>query len=310
MKRMKRSVFLKILAIALSGLFVLGVAWFAYYPWKKTSRLVDGHVTFKTYEPSDFGVEAERFSLTTEDGLKLAAWRVDAENPHATVVFASGFHSPSVTTFFGHAKMLQEAGYSSVLVELRARGESEGDMLGVGTTEYLDIRAAAFSIREREADMPVVAFGFSMGGTAAINAVGETPEIDALIAVSAASSWPDMLTDLLHQRGIPKIACVVEKPFVWLTMGIRYGFHNLRINPLDEIGKLNGRPALLMHSRDDRIVPFESFLRLSKAAPEAETYVIEGNRHRVCKDECFLDPAEDADYAEAILSFLDEYFGP
>jgi fermentation-respiration switch protein FrsA (DUF1100 family) len=64
-----------------------------------------------------------------------------------------------------------------------------------------------------------------------------------------------------------------------------------------------------MHSRNDKIVPFESFLRLNQAAPEAETYVIEGNRHRVCQDDCFLDPEEDADYANAILLFLDEHFG-
>lgn len=307
---MKRRVWLKILAIALCALFVLGVAWFAYYPWKKTSTLVDGHVMFKeTYEPSDFGIEAERISLETEDGLTLAAWRVDAENPKAAVIIVSGFHTPSVTAFFGHAKMLRDAGYSSVLVELRGRGESQGDTLGVGTTEYMDIRAAARYIKAESPALPVVAFGFSMGGTAAIDAIGETGEIDAVIAVSAASSWPDMLTDNLYQGGIPKIACVVEKPFVWLTMGIKYGFGNLHINPLDEIKKLDGRPALLMHSTGDKIVPYESFLRLTKAAPEAETYVVEGNRHRVCRDDCFLDPEKDADYSGAILSFLDKHFG-
>lgn len=307
---MRRRDWLKISAAALCALFVLGAAFFAYYAWNKTSEEVDGHVTFKTtYAPSDFGIEAEKISLTTEDGLTLAAWRVDAENPHAVVIFASGFHTPSVTMFFGHAKMLRDAGYSSILVELRGRGESEGDTLGVGTTEYMDIRAAVFYTKELSPALPVVAFGFSMGGAAAINAIGETDEIDAVIAVSAASSWPDMLTDNMRQGGIPEIACLVEKPFVWLTMGIRYGFDKLHINPVDEIKKLNGRPALLMHSRDDRIVPFESFLRLSEAAPTAETYVIEGNRHRVCQDDCFLDPQEDADYANAVLAFLNEHFG-
>ncbi len=307
---MKRRGLLKISAAALCAFFLLGTVFFAYYAWHKTSEEVDGHVTFKTtYTPSDFGIEAEKISLTTEDGLTLAAWRVDAENPRAVVVFASGFHAPSVSMFFGHAKMLRDAGYSSILVELRGRGESEGDTLGVGTTEYMDIRAAVFYAKDLSPALPVVAFGFSMGGTAAINAIGETDEIDAVIAVSAASSWPDMLTDNMRQGGIPEIACLAEKPFVWLAMGLRYGFNKLHINPVDEIKKLNGRPALLMHSRDDRIVPFESFLRLTQAAPEAETYVIEGNRHRVCQDDCFLDPQEDADYAGAILAFLNEHFG-
>ncbi len=308
--RMKKRIVIKILAIVLCALFVLGVAFLAHYGWRKTGEVVDGHVTFKTvYAPSDFGIEAERFTLTTEDGLNLAAWRVDAKDPRAVVIFASGFHAPSVTMFFGHAKMLQAAGYSSVLVELRGRGESEGGTLGVGTTEYLDIRAAVWDTKKIDPALPIVAFGFSMGGTAAIDAIGETPEIDAVISVSAASSWPDMLTDNMAQGGLPKIACIAEKPFVWLTMGIKYGFGNLHINPVDEIKKLNGRPALLMHSLGDRVVPYESFLRLTKAAPTAQTYVVEGNRHRVCEEAYFLDPAQDAGYSGAILSFLDSHFG-
>jgi alpha-beta hydrolase superfamily lysophospholipase len=305
---MKRHIW-RILSTALGALLALGAAGLFYYGYSRTSAFVDGHIEFeKVYEPAEFGIEAERVQLTTEDGLRLAAWRVDAEEPRAAVIFASGFHGPSVTNFFGHAAMLQQAGYSSMLVELRGRGESEGDMLGVGTTEYLDIRAAVFYLKKMDPALPVAVFGFSMGGTAAINAMGETPEIDALIALSAASSWPDMLTDRLRQRGVPGILCAAEKPFVWLTMGIKYGFDQIHINPRDEIRKLDGRPALLMHSRGDQVVPFESFLRLTEAAPQAETYVIDGDRHRICAEGFFHAPMEDAAYAEVILSFLERTF--
>jgi hypothetical protein len=86
---------MKISALTLCALLVLGVAWFAYYPWKKTSELVDGHVAFKdTYQPSDFGIEAKCISLNTEDGLTLVAWRVDAENPRAAVVIPRAFMRP------------------------------------------------------------------------------------------------------------------------------------------------------------------------------------------------------------------------
>jgi alpha-beta hydrolase superfamily lysophospholipase len=270
--------------------------------------LVDLHVNFnKVYSASDYGLAAAPLTLTTGDGLKLAAWRVDAENPRAAVIFVSGIHSPSVTAFFGHAAMLRKEGFSSVLVEMRAHGESEGDLICLGTKEVLDVKAAVRSIQDMDPDLPIVVCGMSMGGGTAVNAIGETPEIDALITLSAFSTWPDVFAYNMELMGIPKLVCEAEKPFVWLYMLVKYGPDGLRLNPLDGIRKLNGRPALLMHSRGDTQVPYASFEMLSAASPEAETYVVDGDYHFICDDN-FLNPEEDKAYSAAVLGFLNEHF--
>lgn len=305
---MKKRKWPKVLLIALSVVVVLCIAGLVYIPFAQTDPSVRQHVDFgKVYEASDYNIAAEQLTLVTEDGLSLAAWRVDADKPRAAVIFLSGIHKPSVTAFFGHAAMLQKEGFSSVLVEMRAHGESEGDLICLGTKEYLDVKAAVRYIESVDPDLPIVAYGLSMGAGTAINAVGEIPEIDALVTLSAFSTWPDVFADNMELMGIPRLVCDMEKPFVWLYMGVRYGFDSLRINPLDEIGKLDGRPALLMHSRGDTQVPFSSFERLTEAAPEVRTYVINGDYHFICDDN-FLTPEADVAYAEEILSFLNEYF--
>ncbi|NLG24685.1 MAG: alpha/beta hydrolase [Clostridiales bacterium] len=307
---MKKRKWAKALGIALGALVALCAAVLAYIPFMQMDGYVRRHVDFaKVYEGPDFGAAAERLTLVTEDGLSLAAWRVDAKKPRAAVIFTSGIHSPSVTAFFGHAAMLQKAGYSSVLVEMRAHGESEGDLICLGTKEYMDVRAAVRHVQSMDPELPIVAYGLSMGAGAAINAIGETPEIDALVTLSAFSTWPDVFADNMALMGIPRFVCDLEKPFVRLYMGVRYGFDSLRVNPLNEIRKLNGRPALLMHSRGDTQVPFASFEKLAEAAPGARTHVVDGDHHFICDDN-FLNPEADEAYANAVLGFLNEHFPP
>lgn len=307
-QKTKKRGWIKILAIAFGVAILLFVAFLAYIPAMQMGDLVNSHVDFKTvYEASDFGLEARRLTLTAEDGVKLAAWQVDADAPRAAIIIVSGIQNPSVTAFFPHAAMLKARGYSSVLVEMRAHGESEGDLISMGMKEYLDIRAAAWHLTALDPDLPIVAFGVSMGGATAVNAVGETPEIDALVSLSAFSNWPDVFADNMELMGFPKLLCEMEKPFVWLYMGYKYGFDSIRVNPLEEIRKLDGRPALLMHSKGDTQVPYASFEKLQKAAPQAQTYVVEGDHHFLCDDH-FLEPERDEAYAKALLDFLDARF--
>jgi uncharacterized protein len=305
---MKKRKWPKVLAVLLSIIVLLSVAVLACLPFIQMDGFVNLHVDFKkVYSASDYDIEADRLTLTTEDGLKLAAYQVDAEQPRAAVIFISGIHSPSVTAFFGHAAMLKKEGFSSVLVEMRAHGESEGDVICLGTKEYLDVQAAVRNIQVVDPDLPIVVCGLSMGAGTAVNAIGETPEIDALVSLSAFSTWPDLFADNMEIMGFPRFVCDMEKPFVWLFMGVKYGFDRLQVNPLAEIRKLNGRPALMMHSRGDTQVPYVSFEKLTNAAPQAETYVVDGDYHFICDDH-FLHPEEDKGYSQALLGFLEEHF--
>lgn len=189
--------------------------------------------------------------------------------------------------------------------------KSEGNKICLGTKEYLDTKAGVDYILSRKEykDLPVIVFGVSMGGAAAINSIGEIPELDGLISVSAFSSWPDVFCDNMANMGLPEFAADIEKPFVKLYMGFEYGFGSLKVNPLNEIKKLNGRPALLMHSTGDSQVPYKSFVRLREAAPgQFDTFIREGDYHFVCKEEYFEEPWKDEDYAGAILAFLEKNF--
>lgn len=64
----------------------------------------------KQHVSMDYGISSERITLTTDDDLELASWRTRAEDPQGTVIILSGLQNPSVTAFFGYAKMLADNG--------------------------------------------------------------------------------------------------------------------------------------------------------------------------------------------------------
>lgn len=308
----KRASLKKVILIILAALLMLTLLAFSLIPPLIMHDMIKLHADVEVYSAQEYGVTATPLSLETEDGFSLAAWEVAAEAPKGVVVLVSGIHNPSVTAFFSYAKMLRDNGYASVLVEMRAHGDSEGDKICLGMYEYLDVKAGVAYIKEQPAykGLPVIAWGTSMGGATVINAIGEIPEIDGVISCSAYSSWPDEFCDMMAGMGAPAFLAAIQEPFVWGYSGIEYGFDKLKINPLDEIQKLNGRPALLMHSTGDSQVPYANFERLMAKAPDTvETFVREGDEHFICYDQYSNNPSDDTEFSGAVLGFLKKHFG-
>ncbi len=263
------------------------------------------HVDFnQTFTPDQFGLEAEHFFVKTEDGLDISAWEVTTDAPKAVVICLSGMHGPSATVYFGHAKLFREHGFATILLDMRAHGESDGDKISVGYKEWRDVEAAVAYIKEKPLydGVPIVAFGVSMGAATAINAAGEVDDIDAVISLSAFSSCEEVFCDNMRTQ-VPRIIAEIERPFVHLASYFFFGAESRRIKPRLEIEKLGERPILLMHSKDDTQVPFGSFEKLKALAPaHTQTFVREGDLHFIT--EHFANPEEDAEYTGTIIGFI------
>jgi len=286
---------LVVIAMAALPLFALRLFWGQRYGQEQ-------------YDPAAFGLAAETLTLTTDDGLKLAAWLVRANDGQkkGTVILLSGLQGPSVTAFFGYAKLFADHGFDSLLVEMRARSLSEGAEIGFGMTEWRDVKAAADYLEST--GLPIVVMGTSMGAATAIVAAAEVEAIDAVIALSPPSSVEDMFIRYMEVKGVPHFLSVLETPFITLHLGLHYGFDTLKYMAVKEIAKLGARPLLLMQSTWDTQVPFWEYEKLSKAAAESgidvHSFIREGNWHMICYDDYFFTPWEDTEFANALVNFL------
>lgn len=262
------------------------------------------------HAPAEFGVEAKKLTLMTDDGIALASWFVQAgggTDAMGTVILLSGLQSPSVTAFFGYAKLFAGHGYNSLLVEMRARSLSEGGEIGFGMTEWRDVKAAADYLEGM--GLPVVVMGTSMGAGTAIVAAAQVGTIDAVIAASPPSTVQDMFTAYMDTMGVPRFVAAMEMPFVTLYLGLHYGFDALGYSPEQAMAGLGTRPLLLMQSTGDTQVPFWEHEKLVSAALEngvnVQTFIREGDWHFICYDEYVFTPWEDTEFAGALLDFLD-----
>lgn len=304
-KKKKRKVIISVLLVII--LFIIG--FLITIPVLVINPMVNKHIDFdEVWKAEEFGIEAEHFFVETDDGLKISAYKVDVDKPKAIIICMSGIHNPSATIFFGHARFFKEHGYATILFDMRAHGESDGDMICLGYKEYLDAKAIVQYIKDDSVykNVPIVVFGLSMGGATAINSIGEIPEIDGLISLSAYSSWEEVFYELMAYQS-PVFLAKMVKPFVPLVLFTKYRVNIWSIKPVKEIRKLGDRPALLMHSREDSQVPYSNFERILSHSPShVETFVRDGDIHSIA--ESFSEPEKDTVYVMKVLGFLDKHF--
>ncbi len=125
---------------------------------------------------------ARRLVLTTADGVRLNAWRLDGPpDAPCTVVVVHGFvnssRSPAVHAFASRLS----ARVHVVVPDMRGHGRS-GGRCSMGRHEPLDVAAAVAAARP---DVPVVTVGTSLGGAAVLLHAGTAGGVAGVVAVSA-----------------------------------------------------------------------------------------------------------------------------
>ncbi len=306
----KKSALLYILLMI--AVLILGTL--AVVPFLTTGGMLDLRLDYEDIDAADYGVTAENVTLTTDDGLRLAAYFVEAESPEGAVVLVSGMHNPPVRDFLGFAKMFQDNGFSTLLVEMRSHGDSEGFGISMGMNEWMDVKAGAEYIEalNEYKDLPIIAYGTSMGAGTVIITGAKVEAIDAVISASAFTRWSDLVAANLREMGAPEWYITIQKPFFDLHMGLKYGLNKMQYTPINQMKHLN-KPILLMHSEGDTQVPFSSLERLRQAAlsdPNADIsniyiYTLEGDYHFICREDLENDPRGDKEFSQAVLGFLE-----
>jgi acylglycerol lipase len=126
-------------------------------------------------------------------GLKIfvRSWR-PAAAPKAVVAICHGFNSHS-GQYLWVADQLVDAGYAVYALDLRGRGQSDGERFHVEhVDEYVSDLSRLISLaKSREPGLPVYLLGHSAGGvTACSYALDHQAEIDGLICESFAFQVP------------------------------------------------------------------------------------------------------------------------
>ncbi len=135
--------------------------------------------------PADRGFAYQDVTLTTAEGVPLAAWYIPSHNG-AAVVLLHGSGSTR-TSVLDQAAVLGRHGYGVLMVDARGHGQSGGVAQDNGWWGNSDTSSAVgwLSARSEVTNGRIAVMGISMGGEEAIGAAAVDPRIHAVVTDGA-----------------------------------------------------------------------------------------------------------------------------
>jgi len=259
-----------VLTIALGGLLV-------YYVNLQIKVFVTPHRNRNIGSPLEVSSTYEDVVLTTTDGLKISGWYMPGSRPQA-IILVHGVDA-NRAALLPEARLLAEAGYHLLMIDLRGHGWSEGELATYGYWEALDVQAAVDYLLTLPEIEQVGALGTSYGGAAVVRAAAADPRIKVIVIESSYSSLPAAIDDAFEDLSIfPKW------PFAPLLVRIAERRVGLKIDAVDsarDLATFQSRPVLIIHGTDDRLFPLYHAQKMYAAAQmPKELWIIEGLGHQ------------------------------
>lgn len=247
-------------ALQIILLVYLGLAALIYFKQSSLVFLPEMDRGFSA-SPADIGLPFTPLSLATTDGETLDGWFVPADTRGATrglVIFFHG-NAGNMGHRLDYLRMFHDLGLATLIIDYRGYGRSSGTPAEEGT--YLDAAAAwrhATQVLGFAAGR-IVLFGESLGGGVAAQLATQNRP-GALILASTFTSVPDMGADLYPLLPIRLLA-------------------RIRYDSLTRLPQITC-PVLIIHSRNDDIIPIVHGQRLFEAARQPKQFLeIEGGHN-------------------------------
>ncbi len=198
-----------------------------------------------TATPHNIGLEYEDIWIETEDSVAIHGWYIPA--PRNTVLLFFHGNAGNISHRLASIQQFHGLGQSVFIIDYRGYGQSKGRPTERGL--YRDADAAwRFLTETRGIDASdIIVFGRSLGASVAAH-IAARHEPRALIVESSFTSVPDIAQELYPWL-----------PARWLT--------RLRHATRDYVRDVDC-PVLVVHSRDDDIIPFHHGEAIYHAANE------------------------------------------
>ena len=188
-------------------------------------------------------------------GEKISVWHLRAKNPKARIVHChgSGFN---VSSHYPHVSWLPEHGYEVIMFDYPGYGDSEGTPNRASTVAAARDVISHFS-ESAPVGLPVFVLGQSLGGNIAAVALTESPplrRVTGVILDSMYSSFKVLGAAKIKRKYLSNGSTAAH--FAANLVGSLISDTN---SPLSRAEKLK-LPALILHSRNDTIVPYKESL--------------------------------------------------
>ena len=228
-----------------------------------------------TMTPADIGLDYQDVFLESDDGVTLHGWFIPGRSARALLFFHG--NAGNISHRLDSIRLFHDLGLSVLIIDYRGYGQSKGR-----TTEWGIYRDADATWRHLFEDRGLVAsdiviFGRSLGASVASQLAAKQQPL-ALIVESSFTSVPDIAQELYPWL-----------PARWLS--------RLKHATREHVQDVQC-PVLVVHSRDDEIIPFHHGEAIFSSANEPRTLLTIRGGH----NDAFLRDVRA--YTEGLQAFL------
>ncbi len=142
----------------------------------------------------------ENFEVNAQDGIALRGWKVRPDHANGDWVLLMHGRSQNRLSMLSYAEFLLGSGYSVLMMDARAHGESGGTIATYGHLERYDERSILDALTAGEHPQHIYAMGESMGAAVALQAAAIDPRLEAVVAEGAFRNLHEVIFDYAGLR--------------------------------------------------------------------------------------------------------------
>jgi len=247
-------------------------------------------------------------TIPSVDGLNLWSALLPADGSHRWAICMHGYHDTH-ESMGAIARRYYESGWNVLIPDQRGHGRSDGDYVGWGYDERLDLVGWVNYVVRRDPEAKIILHGVSMGAATVLMATGGPLPRQVKAAISDCSYTTveaEMRYVVLQgQKQLPNLPfpLPVSALFALLRKTVlrKAGYDLKQAAPIEAVAH-SKTPTLFIHGTEDQLVPPYMMSRLYQAArcPKAFLWVYDATHaHAVGTDTAL--------YWATVDTFLQEY---
>jgi len=242
--------------------------------------------------PGDLNAKSVTFG--SDSGATVHGWWCPIQNAKGAVLLLPGIRANRLS-MVERAQFLRRAGYSVLLIDFQATGETKGDHITFGWKEGRDVLAAINFVRETDPTAPVAIIGSSLGGVAALLA---TPplKIDALVLEEV---YPTI--EIATRNRMENYLGVFGRtltPLLLNQLQRRLAISATQLRPVDHIASVECPVFIISGENDKNTRPTDTRMLIERARNPKEVWFVPNAGH------VDLHKAAQQEYETRVLAFL------
>lgn len=216
---------------------------------------------------------------SSHDGIALRGRLYTFKEGAPLCIFFHGYRGSAMRDGCGGFIIARSSGYNILMVDQRANGLSEGNVIAFGVLERLDcLDWCNYAVKRFGSELKIFLSGVSLGAATVLMAsdTGLPKNVKCIVADCGYSSPKEIICKVAKEGGYPTSICY---PLLKMSCKRRAGFDLDSASAIESV-KHTDIPIMIIHGDDDRYVPCEMGRKIYEAiASEKELLIVHGAPH-------------------------------